>query len=132
MLSDHRLLARTSKEQMSKISTGRKMVRGLDGRSSEARRYRDLCKALVADLGREPSGIEMTLIKQCAVALVASEALHARAITGQATAPELRELGRLANAAMRATIALGLQRKGSIRHGLDLDQYLDDRKGHDA
>ena len=51
MLSDHRLLAKTSKEQMSKISTGRKLIEGLDGRSRPARRYRDLCKALVADLG---------------------------------------------------------------------------------
>ena len=66
----------------------------------------------------------MMLCKLAAVALVAAEALQARALRGEASGPELRELGRLANAAMRALIALGLQHKGSTRHALDLDSYL--------
>jgi hypothetical protein len=35
----------------SRVTNGSKMVRGVDGRSADARRYRDLAMALADDLG---------------------------------------------------------------------------------
>jgi hypothetical protein len=116
-----KLLPARSRRKMSRLSTGRKMVAGLDGRTSEARRFHDLCSALARDLGHEPSQAELMLIRQGATAIVASEQLQARAIMGEASAVELAEITRLGNLAMRVMLALKLKRKAA---GTDLQAYL--------
>jgi hypothetical protein len=117
-----RLLPPRSRRKMSRLSTGRKMIYGLDGRTSEARRFHDLCSSLAGDLGHEPSQAELALIRQAAIAIASSEKLQARAVMGECSAVELAELARLGNLATRTITLLKLNPKGDA--GTDLQAYL--------
>src|SRR3984957_7009235 len=73
------------------------MLRGVDGRSMVARRYRDVAIALADDLGgqdrlREPS---KTLVRQAAAMTVQVEALQSKIVAGEDV--DLEQLTRLSN-----------------------------------
>ena len=106
-----------------KVTTGTKLVMGLDGRTSDARRFRDICAGLIEELGREPTQSELLLVRQASTATVALERLQAKTIMGQLTPVELTEVSRLANVANRTMARLKLKPRGS-NAGLDLTAYL--------
>ena len=48
------------KQGRSRVSNGKAMLDKIDGRSREARRYRDICADLTRELGREPNVVELS------------------------------------------------------------------------
>ena len=85
------------------VTNGRKLVAGLDGRSAEARRYKDLCLSLAGDLGgTSVMGAGQTaLVRQAAAMIVQSEKLHGAVLRGEVIDTE--QLTRLANAATQSS-----------------------------
>ena len=76
-------------------------LRGVDGRSADNRRFRDLAIGFIADLGGPDvaSEADKALARQAAGAVVASEQMQARLIRGETV--NLEQTTRLANAANR-------------------------------
>jgi hypothetical protein len=92
-------------------SRGRKLVAGLDGRSAEARRYKDLCVSLADDLGCASvlSAGHTALVRQVAAMIVQSEKLHGAVLRGEPV--DVEQLTRLGNAATRIIASLRHQRR---------------------
>jgi hypothetical protein len=85
-------------------------IRGVDGRSAEARRYRDVAIALADDLGgqdrlTEPAKI---LVRHAAALTVQIETLQARIVRGEDV--DLEQLTRLSNVLGRTLQRLGLKK----------------------
>lgn len=86
------------------------LLRGVDGRSMVARRYRDVAIALADDLGgqdklSEPSKI---LVRQAAALTVQVEGLQSKIVAGEDI--ELEQLTRLSNVLGRTLQRLGLKK----------------------
>jgi hypothetical protein len=86
------------------------MLRGVDGRSVVARRYRDVAIALADDLGgqdklSEPSKI---LVRQAAALTVQVETLQSKIVAGEEVS--LEQLTRLSNVLGRTLQRLGLRK----------------------
>jgi hypothetical protein len=86
------------------------LLRGVDGRSMVARRYRDVAIALADDLGgqdklSEPSKI---LVRQAAAMTVQVESLQSKIVSGEDV--NLEQLTRLSNVLGRTLQRLGLKR----------------------
>jgi hypothetical protein len=86
-------------------------LRGVDGRSMAARRYRDVAIALADDLGgqdklSEPSKI---LVRQAAAMTVQVESLQSKIVAGEDV--NLEQLTRLSNVLGRTLQRLGLKRQ---------------------
>jgi hypothetical protein len=86
------------------------LLRGVDGRSVVARRYRDVAIALADDLGgqdrlSEPSKI---LVRQAAAMTVQVESLQSKIVAGEDV--NLEQLTRLSNVLGRTLQRLGLKR----------------------
>ncbi len=89
------------------------MIAGLDGRSSEARRWRDLVISYGDDLGGfdKLTEAQKTLIAQAATLQVQSERVQGAVLRGDLI--DVEQLTRLANAAMRILSRLGIRRRAS-------------------
>ena len=122
MLESQTIAARPSRLR-SRVTNGSKMVAGLDGRSAEARRYRDLAMSFADDLGGADKLTEAqrTLIAQAATLQVQSERVQAAVLRGEVI--DVEQLTRLANAAMRILSRLGLKRERRDTTPT-LDEYL--------
>ena len=95
----------------SRVTNGSKLVAGLDGRSAEARRYRDLIISYWDDLGGVDriTEAQRTLIGQAATLQIQSERVQAAVLRGEQV--NLEQLTRLANASTRILSRLGLKRE---------------------
>jgi hypothetical protein len=105
-------IAERSSRSRSVVSNGRLHPRKtLDGRSSEARRFRDLVERLSEPFGglERLSESEVALVRTAASLTVSAEALQAKAATGEPL--DLEALTRLSNAQTR--IFQALRRKTS-------------------
>lgn len=111
----------------SRVTNGRKLVAGLDGRSAEARRYKDLCLSLAGDLGgTSVMGAGQTaLVRQAAAMIVQSEKLHGAVLRGEVIDTE--QLTRLANAATRIIGALKRGRPTPRSETPSLSAYMASR-----
>jgi hypothetical protein len=94
----------------SRITNGKQLLVGIDGRSAEARRYRDIAIALADDLGgqdklSEPARI---LVRQAAALTIQVEGLQSKIVLGEAV--DLEQLTRLSNVLGRTLHRLGLER----------------------
>src|SRR5215470_17792812 len=69
-----------------RISNHRDLLPGLDGRTSAARRFRDLVSSYVADMGGLDccSEIKLGLLRRLAATTVQAELLEARMVNGEA------------------------------------------------
>ena len=85
-------------------------LRGVDGRSIVARRYRDVAIALADDLGGQDKLSEPVkiLVRQCAALTVQTEALQAKIVAGEDI--DLEQLTRLSNVLGRTLQRLGLKK----------------------
>src|SRR5271168_2974500 len=84
----------------SRITNGSDMLRGIDGRSAEARRFRDLVEGFKADLGISMTGErELALIRQAAALTVQSEAMQSAIVRGDDI--DVEQLTRLTNVLTR-------------------------------
>jgi hypothetical protein len=110
LLSDRQASAERSATLRSRITNGSKMVANVDGRSAEARRYKDLTMSLADDLGGASALTEAqrALVRQAAAMIVQSEKLQGAVLRGEIV--DYEQLTRLANAATRILTRLGLKK----------------------
>jgi hypothetical protein len=99
------------------------MLRGVDGRSVVARRYRDVAIALADDLGGQDKLSEPTkiLVRQAAALTVQVEVLQGKIVAGDDV--NLEQLTRLSNVLGRTLQRLGLK-KPAPKRGPTLAEYL--------
>jgi hypothetical protein len=97
--------------EINHMATGGARLRGVDGRSSRARRHRQLLKEFARDLGGEAAltTAERCLIAQAAVTVVTAEELQASLLSGESI--EHDRLVRINNSVTRLLTALGVQRR---------------------
>jgi len=95
----------------SRVTNGRDLLPGIDGRSAWARRFRDLIDGLTADLGSVLSEAERLQVRTAASLQLHVEQLTAQMVRGEAVDPDA--ITRAANGATRALSAL--KRRGTAR-----------------
>lgn len=85
-------------------------LRGIDGRSADARRYRDVAMALADDLGGQDKLSEPTkiLVRQAAALTLQVEAIQSKIVAGQEV--NLEQLTRLSNVLGRTLHRLGFKK----------------------
>jgi hypothetical protein len=122
--ADRDTLAERPSRQRSRVTNGSKLMAGIDGRSAEARRYRDLCLSFADDLGGAAGLTESqrALVRQAAALTVQSEKLQGAMIRGEAIDDE--QMTRVANSLARTLSRLG--RKRAARK-LTVSEYLEAR-----
>ena len=105
-LTARQAYAKRSPTLRSRVTNNPLSIRGVDGRTDEARRFRDLVIAFVDDLGGvdQVGEADKALARQTAAAVVSSEKVQARIIAGDIV--DLEQATRLANVAGRFLKAL--------------------------
>lgn len=88
----------------SRITTGSKLLSGVDGRSALGRRYRDLMTTIAAEAGPDLSAADILAISNAATMQLHAEELAAALVRGEAVDAE--QLTRAQNAANRAMSAI--------------------------
>ena len=123
-VADRQVFARSS------ITNGSSLLPGVDGRSSWARRARDLIVAHLSDLGGadRASAAERSIVRRAAVLTVELERLEVEFATAdRASAEDLDLYQRTANSLRRLLEAIGLQRRPRDVSPPDLRTYLRQR-----
>src|ERR1700689_2876252 len=97
-------------------------LRGIDGRSVDARRYRDGAIALADDLGGQDKLNESSkiLVRQAAALTVQVEGLQSKIVAGGAI--DLEQLTRLSNVLGRTLHRLGIKKR--VGQKLTIQEYL--------
>jgi hypothetical protein len=109
----------------SRMTNGKVLLTGVDGRSAWSRRFRDLIQIHTEDLGGEAntSAAERSIVRRAAALTTELEAMEARfAIAGGATAEELDVYSRVSNTMRRHLESIGIKRRP--REVLSLSEYL--------
>jgi hypothetical protein len=111
MLVDRAAVAQPSLTNRSKVSNGTQLLPGIDGRSPDARRFRDLVASFAADLGGMGalSEAEMAIVRAAAAMTAQSERTQAAIVNGSDVDAE--QLTRLMNSQQRALRALDAMRR---------------------
>jgi hypothetical protein len=107
----------------SSITNGRHLHRGADGRSHEARRWRDLFNGFRAELGKVPTTTEESLLRSAASLALASETLAAQLVTGKRV--DDGELNQLSGSLRRTLMSLGLAVRVASPEPSDPDHNLE-------
>jgi len=94
-----------------RITNHKDLLPGLDGRTSAARRFRDLVSSYIADMGGidRCSEIKLGLLRRLAAATVQAELLEARMVNGEQI--DVGTLCTLASTTLRIASRLGLERR---------------------
>jgi hypothetical protein len=94
----------------SRVTNHKDLLPKLDGRSSAARRFRDLVNSYIADMGGadQCSDIKLGLLRRLAAVTVQAELIEARMINGEAV--DIGTLCTLASTTVRLSQRLGLER----------------------
>jgi hypothetical protein len=90
----------------SRVTNGKRSMAGVDGRSSSARRFRDLVESFSAELGGMDclSEAEKALVRQAASLAMRAEQLQGAIVRGESVNPD--ELIRLTNTARRTLASI--------------------------
>jgi hypothetical protein len=98
----------------SRITNGKELLANIDGRSTEARRYRDLCFSFADDCGGAATltEVQRALVRQAAALTVQSEKLQGAMIRGEAVSDE--QMTRVANALSRTLHRLGRKPRAKV------------------
>jgi hypothetical protein len=120
MLADRNALVRRSftnrtAKARSKVTNGRLLLVGVDGRSEQGRRYRDLVESLASDLGGfdQLSEAAKGLVRTCAALTARAEHIQAAVVRGDPVDDE--QLTRLTNAQTRMLRALAALASGRAK-----------------
>ena len=111
MLADGGAITERSATTRSAVSNGSTLfVEDVDGRSREARRFRDVLAEIVSDLGGADrlSEAQRQLARRCALIATECERLEARAVAGEGI--DLDLFGTLTDRLGRAFQRLGIKR----------------------
>jgi hypothetical protein len=110
MQTDRSTIAAKPPTTRSRITNGRDLVAGADGRSAAARRYRDLMAQMIDDLGGDAtvSEVQRQLVRRAAGLMIQGEATEARIINGETV--DIGAHVTACNALRRITDTLGLKR----------------------
>jgi hypothetical protein len=94
-----------------RITNHKDLLPGLDGRTSTARRFRDLVGSYISDMGGldRCSEIRLGLLRRLAAATVQAELLEARMVNGEQI--DVGQLCTLASTTVRIASRLGLERR---------------------
>jgi hypothetical protein len=106
--------AAAKKYARSRVTNGRELLPGIDGRSIYARRARDLVALFVSDLGgiENASEAEKALVRRASILCVECENLETQfASSGAADPASLDLYQRTANSLRRMLETLGLERR---------------------
>jgi hypothetical protein len=106
-------LAQSKASFRSAVTNGRALA-GVDGRSTWARRFRDVLELHVSDLGGEQaiSEAERSIVRRASTLTVELERMEAQfATAGEADAAELDAYQRVSNTLRRLLEAVGLRRR---------------------
>jgi hypothetical protein len=119
MLSDRSQNDRRSLTNRSALTNGTVLLHGVDGRSAQARRFRDLVIAFADDLGGgdKLKEQEKAIVRTAAALTLRSEALQAAIINGEPI--DENQAIRLANAAARAMQVLRRRTKAKALTGVN-------------
>src|SRR6266404_5159305 len=112
------------KTARSRVTNHVDLLPDLDGRSSAARRFRDLVSAFVADMGGldQCSEIKLGLLRRLAATTVQAELLEARMVNGKPV--DVTTLCQLASTVVRLSSRLGLERVAKDVSGPSLGDLL--------
>jgi hypothetical protein len=88
----------------SAISSASALLPGVDQRSALARRYREICEALTADIGGDLTEAERLTVRSAAALAIRAEVLQAAIVRGEDVSPD--DAVRLANASARLLAVL--------------------------
>lgn len=107
----------------SAVSNGSRLLANVDGRTSSARRFRDLVAAFEGEIGGNLTAVERGLVRQAAALTLRAEQLQADVINGVSVDSDV--LIRVSSTAKRILSAIG-ERAGKRKpaEGLDVDEYL--------
>jgi hypothetical protein len=98
-------LANSCATTRSKVSNGTRLLQDVDGRSSSARRFRDLVRAYEAEVGGNLTEVERGLVRQAAALTFKAEKLQSDLVNGNPVDGD--QLIRLTGTAKRILSALG-------------------------
>ena len=101
----------------SRITNGKALLPGIDGRSPWVRRCKDIIASHLSDLGGvdNTSAAERSIIRRASVLTVELERLEVRfALAGEASAEDLDIYARIAGNLRRLLEAVGLQRRAKV------------------
>jgi hypothetical protein len=100
-LSARTAAAERSPTLRSRVTNGSKMIANVDGRTAEARRYRDLVISFADDLGGvdKLTEADKALCRQAAASVVAGERLQTEILSGRDV--DLEQLSRMMNITTR-------------------------------
>jgi hypothetical protein len=117
--ADRASIGISSPAQRSRVTNGKRLLEGVDGRSAEAGRYRDLCFSYADDVGGAASLTEAqrALVRQAAMLTIQSEQFQAAMLRGEET--NVEQQTRVTNSLARTLHRLGLKRASS-KPGLSL------------
>jgi trimethylamine:corrinoid methyltransferase-like protein len=119
--------AAVSRTNRAAITNGSKWLSGVDMRSAQARRFKDLVRAFTADLGGNLSTAETAMVRQAAALTVRAEAIQAELVRGDKVSDE--ELVRITNAVQRILGELGVQqRKNEAEAANRLQAFQNNRR----
>lgn len=95
----------------SRLSNHRDLLPDLDGRSSQARRFRDVCRQLAADQGglESLSETRLQLIRRFSALCVHAEALESRLANGERI--DISEHSQISSTLVRIASRLGVDRR---------------------
>jgi hypothetical protein len=115
-------VARPSAANRSRITNGKTLLPGIDGRSALARRFRDIAGQVATDLGGADrlSEVKLQLIRRFAGAAALAEQLEARLANGQSV--DVAEHAALTSSLVRISSRIGLTR--AMKRVPTLDEYL--------
>lgn len=116
----HKAMARSA------VTNGRELLRGVDGRSWLARRYRDIMSALASDQGgvAHLSEARLQLIRRFSACAVLAEELEAKLANGQSI--NLQEHALLSSTLVRLAQRIGIDRRAK-NITPNLREYIDIR-----
>ncbi|MGB3864519.1 MAG: hypothetical protein WBA29_02680 [Xanthobacteraceae bacterium] len=121
---DRHTAARCSANNRSAVSNGSRLLDGIDGRSAQARRFRDLCRSYEAEIGGAVSAVERDMIRQAAALTLRSEQMQAAIVNGEAIDSD--QIVRISGAAKRAldSIRAKATKRKAVEPVTDLQAYL--------
>jgi hypothetical protein len=118
-----------AKVAQSRVTTGKHLLPGVDGRSPLARRYRDVLSALVVDQGDCISEARMALCRRFAAAACMAEAMEADLVNGKQI--DIREHCLLSSTLVRLANRIGINRIPKDV-SLTVSEYLEQVAAHEA